>query len=355
MTAQRKTPTPKKRSMPPIRHYLAYRPTDKAQNYIPTGCMLLDCVLGGGWAENRMVNIVGDSSTGKTLLAIEACANFARKHPNGYIRYGEFEEAFDPLYAKAVGLPDERVHFHDSPNDDPITTVEGWFESLENTIAHCDKHGVPGLYIVDSIDALSSRAELSRSIEDGTFGTERAKKVGETCRRAYGRLARSNITLIVISQTRAKIGVTFGEKKTRSGGAALDFYSSQILWLSEIQKHKKTVRGTNRVTGVQIRVRCKKNKAGLAHRTCDVPLVFGYGIDDLSANAEFLQSAVGFDDERLQALGLTKTGYKNALLKLRNKGGREYTAARALLAEVVEDVWLSLEKEFLPERGKYSD
>ena len=352
--AERKKEKKRRAVHTPARHYLSLTSTEKEQSYITTGCSLLDCVMGGGWAEGRMINIVGDSSTGKTLLAIEACANFARKYPRGYMRYGEFEEAFDPLYAQAVGLPLDRVRFHDGDaSSPPITTVEEWFESLQKTIDHCTSEGIPGLYIVDSIDALSSKAEQERSIEDGTFGTERAKKVGETCRRAYGRLARSNITLMVISQTRAKIGVTFGEKKTRSGGASLDFYSSQIVWLSEVKKFKKTIKGVDRVTGVQIRARCKKNKAGLAHRDCEMPLVFGYGIDDLLANAEFLRSTIGFKDPSIANLELSLTTYKNKLLKIRNEGGQQFLAVRAQLAEAVEDFWFGLEKEFLPQRGKY--
>ena len=342
---------PKKR--PSARRHLPVVYADGAQRYLTTGCSLLDCVLGGGWAEDRMINIVGDSSTGKTLMAIEACANFARKHSNGLIRYGEFEEAFDPLYAQAVGLPLDRVAFQDFDDQPPITTVEEWFDSLELMIERCTKANAPGLYIVDSIDALSSKAEQERDIGDGSYGTERAKKVGETMRRAYGKLSRANITLIVISQTRAKIGVTFGEKKTRSGGAALDFYSSQILWLSEVKKTKKTVRGIDRVTGIQIRARCRKNKAGVAHRDCDMPLVFGYGIDDMLANAEFLKSTVGFQHESIEGLKLGATTYKTKLQKLRNVGGSEYLSVRAQLSEAVEDVWLGIEKEFTPERGKY--
>jgi len=75
-----------------------------------SGCTLLDCALGGGWAENRVANIVGDKSTGKTLLAIEAAANFHDKYPGSPIFYYEAEAAFDERYAAELGFPVESVH-----------------------------------------------------------------------------------------------------------------------------------------------------------------------------------------------------------------------------------------------------
>ena len=185
-----------------------------------------------------------------------------------------------------------------------------------------------------------------------SYGTERAKKLNEAVRKVNGNISSAGITLIIISQTRFKIGVVFGSPKTRSGGAALDFYASQIVWLSERGKIKKTIRGVERPIGKNIVVRVQKNKAGLAHRDCDLPLMFGYGIDDLTANAEFLKKTVGFDHNPIASLGL-KADYKNQIRKIRDEGGTPLLTARSLLAETVEDVWLALEKDFLPKRGKY--
>jgi len=74
-------------------------------SFISTGCRVLDLALGGGWAERRIANIVGDKSVGKTLLMIEASANFARKYDDGKIYYRECEAAFQPLYVAELGLP----------------------------------------------------------------------------------------------------------------------------------------------------------------------------------------------------------------------------------------------------------
>ena len=93
--------------------------------FIHSGSKLLDLALGGGWAENRIANIVGDAASGKTLLAIEACTNFANKYSDGAIRYCETEAAFSEEYAAALGMPIERVDF-----GEPIVTVEELFEDI---------------------------------------------------------------------------------------------------------------------------------------------------------------------------------------------------------------------------------
>ena len=354
MATRRKAPPTRRRPRPPVRHYLSLSSKEKGgQDYIPAGCTLLDCALGGGWAKDRMVNIVGDSSTGKTLLAIEACANFARTYSGGLIKFAEAENAFDPFYASAVGLPDDRVEFMPSPHEHGITLVEDVFEWLDAMSDQCKREKEPGMFILDSLDATSARKEMERDINDDSYGTERARKLGEAVRKINGKAVKSGITIIIISQTRQNIGVTFGPTKKRSGGASLDFYASQIAWLSDLGQMKKNIRGVERPVGKHVRVRVRKNKAGLAHRDCDIPIIFGYGIDDMMANAEFLDTTIGFGDDRIATLGLKKGGYKNTLLKLRNEGGQGMRAVRALLSETVEEVWLNLEKEFLPQRGKY--
>ena len=343
----------RRRAHTPASHYLALPPSQKNQGYVGSGAALLDCALGGGWARDRMINIVGDSSTGKTLLAIEACANFARHFPKAFVQYAEAESAFDETYAQAVGFPSDHVEFKVPASESGVTLVEDVYTWLEELADVCRKEKQAGMFIVDSLDAVSSRKEMARDINDDSYGTERARKLSEAVRKVNANISSAGITLIIISQTRKKIGVTFGNPNTRSGGAALDFYASQIVWLSERGKIKKTIRGVERSIGKNIVVRVTKNKAGLAHRDCDLTLLFGYGIDDLTSNAEFLKKTVGLDYEPIASLELGATTYKNKILKLRNEGGHELRAARALLAETVEDVWLNLERDFLPKRGKY--
>src|SRR5487761_2481019 len=166
MAARTKIETPKETT-----NYFASG-TEKNLKFVSTGCALLDEVLGGGYVLGRVVNLVGDKSTGKTLLAIEASANFLKRYPKGIVRYAEAEAAFDNDYAAALGLPVERVEFADT-----IFTVEDFFEALEKMLDALKDN--PCLYILDSLDALSDRAELERDIDAGTYGGNKPKQIGQ--------------------------------------------------------------------------------------------------------------------------------------------------------------------------------
>src|SRR5258708_2973906 len=100
--------------------------------FVSSGCTILDCVLGNGYPIGRIVNIVGDRSTAKTLLATEAVINFLRQYPNGAAFYRETEATYDINYAKTMGMPIDRVEFGD-PNK-PVTTVEEFAKDLAEFI-----------------------------------------------------------------------------------------------------------------------------------------------------------------------------------------------------------------------------
>lgn len=327
----------------PVANYFASG-TDKDLQFISTGCVVLDQVLGGGYVLGRVCNLVGDKSSGKTLLAIEACANFAHQYPDGFIRYAEAEAAFDERYAEALGMPLDRVEFAQG-----IFTIEDFFEDLEKVL---DKLGDrPCVYVLDSLDALSDRAEQARKIDDGSYGMTKQKKLGELFRRLVQRLEKSRVFLLVISQIRDKIGVSFGETKTRSGGKSLDFYASQVIWLSEIEKLKRTIDKVDRVTGVRVRARCKKNKIGLPFRECEFPILFGYGVDDLTAATEWLLDVNR--EDLLAEIGLSKAGYKIRISNIRGKGGQDAQQLRQQLKDLVVREWCAIETKFLPASRKY--
>jgi protein RecA len=325
--------------------YFASGDSKPGMMFVSTGCAILDSVLGGGYVLGRIANLVGDKSTGKTLMAIEACANFARTYPKlGTIRYAEAEAAFDLKYAAALGMPTNKVTFAEN-----MLTVEDFYEDL---LRHIEENkDKPSLYVLDSLDALSDRAEQGRTIDQGSYGANKPKKLGELFRRLTQKLEHSKVLLIIISQIRDKIGVTFGETKMRTGGRALDFYASQVLWLTEIEKMKRTIDKVERVTGIRVKAMCKKNKVGLPYRYCEFPIVFGYGVDDLTANVEWLID-VG-KESALTALGLSKAGYKVRLNNLRNKGGEEVKQLREDLRTVVKREWARVETGFLPSSPKY--
>lgn len=289
---------------------------------VHTGCTLLDCVLGGGWALGRVANIVGDKSTGKTLLAMEAVANFFQQYPTGKAWYNEAEAAFDIEYARALGIPIDKVIIK---ND--CATVEDLFNHLDSVLKDA-KTNTPGLYILDSLDALSDSAELDRGISEGSYGAAKAKQLSQLFRRLIRRLEESNICLIIISQVRDSIGVAFGDKHSRSGGKALDFYASQVLWLAHLKLLKRTINKVERPYGTRIRAKCKKNKVGLPWRECEFEVHFGYGIRDMDASISWL-SEVG-------------VAWRAAL---------EPHELRTL----VQKKWADIETSFLPKEKKYGN
>jgi recombination protein RecA len=273
----------------------AYFPDpDEMVQFFRSGSTLLDLALGGGWAERRVINVVGDTSTGKTLLMIEAAANFTRKYADGRVRYRETEQAFDKRYAAALGMPLDHVDF-----GEPVDTVEDIYEELEYRTQHAEH---PELFIIDSLDALSTRAERRRGIDEASYGGDKAKKMSELFRRINGSMARRNITFMIVSQVRDKIGARFGRKTTRSGGRALDFYASQIVYLAQIKRLVTTRKSIKRVTGVRIKAKIDKNKVGTAYLEAEFPIRFGYGIDDTQACKEWLASIKCKERGDLQAL-----------------------------------------------------
>jgi protein RecA len=306
-----------------------------------SGCTLLDKVLGGGWAYNRMLNLVGDTKTGKTLLAIEAAANFRRENPDGQIVYAECEAAFDVQYAGSVGLPADAVDFP------AVFTVEDVFKDIDSRIKEKDPDE-PLLYIVDSMDALSDVAEQKREVDEGSYAMTKAKQVSTWMRRQNQGMSKSNITLLVISQVRDNIGVSFGEKHKRSGGRALDFYASQIVWLTHFKQLKRTVKKVERVYGCQIKAKAKKNRIGMPFRECSFPLIFGYGVQDVIANIDWLDE-IG----QLDKAGMDEKEAKRQKKRLDVLSDDEFQSLADSVRNAVMSQWDLIEDGFKPVRSKY--
>ncbi len=310
--------------------------------FISSGNRLLDLTLGGGWACRRVANIVGDSAAGKTLLAVEACVNFLPyvRSPDD-IRYVEGEMAYDIAYGEQIGMPPEI-----KPVDD-IGTVEDFFDDLSDFIRPRQRQQEPSLYVLDSLDALSDEAEQKRGIRDATFGTNKAAQMSETFRRINGMVSKANVTLLIVSQLRDKIGVTFGEKKTRAGGNALQFYCSQIVWLAEIKKITRTVRQRQVPIGGVVRARCRKNKVGMPHRECQLNVLYNYGVDDETSMLDYLEEIKFADTALLKDLN-------KQLLDARYQQNREWlNDINAFLSEIVTDQWMAVEEQLAPAMRKY--
>ncbi len=305
--------------------------------FVSSGCTILDCALGGGWALGRIANIVGDRSTAKTALATEAVINFLKQFPDGSAFYRETEAAFDKGYSQSMGLPLHKVDFGN--DEEPLMTVEAFARELDAFIEKQQKEGKPGIYVLDSLDALSDEAEMDRDISEGTYGTKKAAKLSILFRTMARKLERTNILLLIVSQVRENIGVTFGEKYKRSGGKSLDFYASQCVWLAHIKTLKRTINKVERPYGVEIKAKVKKNKVGPPLRECTFEFHFNFGVEDLIASIEWLKD-VGktFTITTAEVGKLSDTDYRTLQIEAANQ---------------VREVWGEIESKFAPVRSKY--
>lgn len=318
----------------------------KNYQFVSSGCTGLDCALGGGYVLGRMTNIVGDKSTGKTALGNEAITNFFLKYPNGAARYVDSEAVFDPDYAAAMGMPVAKVDLGE--DRDPIITVEDFMRDFDSFLDGRIKDGEPGIYVIDSIDALSDESEMTRDIEKGSFGTGKAKMLSQFFRMKARKMEQANTLLLIVSQIRDNIGVFMGEKYKRSGGKALDFYASQIVWLAKIKTLKRTVKGVERSVGIRVKAQLKKNKIGNTDRSFEFNFLFSYGIEDLSASIEWLQEVKHLGD-----VGMTEPEAKAYLKRLDEMDGTEYRKEYAAITPIVQMAWKQVETGFLPKRKKY--
>jgi protein RecA len=314
---------------------------DTEVSFFSTGCAVLDATLGGGWAECRMANLIGDKSTGKTLLAVEAAINFLHKHRLGVVRFVETEAALDRGYAEHIGIDWSRIELVED-----FSTVEDVFEDLDKLVVRRSRQ--PILYIIDSLDSLSDRAELARTYDEGTYGATKAKQLSQAFRRLARKLKTSNITVLVVSQTRSRI-VSFGRNKGRSGGEALNFYASQILWLSEVSKIQRTRNNIKRTVGIEVDALCDKNKVGLPFRTCRMSIFFYFGIDDVLTNLDYLKKV-----KRLGDVGLKPDAQlRAATARINSLPSPELASERERIARATLKAWRVIETGFIPARSKY--
>jgi protein RecA len=329
--------------------------------FIPSGSTVFDLALGGGWAQDRVFNIVGDKSTNKTGICIECFANFARVNQNPLMKYSEAEAAFDDSYAQTLGFPPDVIR----PKE-RLDTVEDFHEDLKKFIADCSelkKEGKiirvarSGLYILDSLDALSCQAEKN---DKDSYGAAKAKEMSALFRDIVRELEGARVTLGIVSQIRDNIGVMFGKHYTRSGGHALDFYCTHVVWLAETGKIKRTIRSVERTIGIDVKAKVEKNKVGAPFREASFPVIFNYGIDDEISMIEWLEEAKVIGKVKIDDEGKEKEIDEVKLLKSQVGKAREakdlttLTQLRSELISRVTTTWRQIEADLAPPMQKYA-
>ena len=248
---------------------------------VSTGSLSLDLALGiGGLPKGRVVEIYGPESSGKTTLALQVVAEAQKT--GGICGFIDAEHALDPVYAKKLGVKTEELLI--SQPD----TGEQALEIADTLI----KSGSISVLVIDSVAALTPRAELEGEMGDHHVGLQ-SRLMSQALRKLTSSIAKTNTMVIFINQIRMKIGIMFGNPETTSGGNALKFYSSVRMDIRRIG----AIKDKEQIVGNSTRVKVVKNKVSPPFKVVEFDLMYGKGISksgeliDLGSKADVVEKS----------------------------------------------------------------
>jgi RecA/RadA recombinase len=341
--------------------------------FLPVGCSNLHLVSSGrindgGFPRARVINLVGDGSSGKTLIALEFMAANYYRWKEGRMKATENFPATKRLiliYNNVEGVMDfniERMYgadFYDSVEWISLDTVEAFGADFFGRLLNIKK-GDTIIYVVDSWDAMDSKEDkekfdknikkMAQGKKPDDAGSYELGKQKYASKRFFKKVcadvqaAEADMTLVIISQVRQKIGVTFGEKRYRAGGDALNFYTHIVIWLAEKKKLRMTRLGQERVYGIDVRARVKRSKVWKPFREIDLKIIFDYGIDDVQSMMDFY-----FGPQKPDITWLDQKYKRQQLVDLFHEDSEQFE----MLKIAVQEIWDEVERRTSPTRRKY--
>lgn len=340
------------------------KPAAAPLEFLSTGCTLLNLACTGkprgGFAAGYFYWLVGDSTSGKTFLALTCFAEAmkSQRFRNYRIILDQPERGalmdLEKFFGKTVAEKIESPH----PNGRSSKTIEEFYDYVDDAC----QIGKPFIYVLDSHDSVSSEAEDDKYMQQknarrkgrdvpGSMTDGKAKKNSSGIRQLLSRLEKTNSILIVISQTRDNMNPITARfnPKTAAGGRALKFYSTIEIWSSVRQKIRKRVRSKDRTIGIVCRCDVKKGRITGGDRTVEFPIYRSHGIDDVGANVDYLFAEGHWKpgDGKISAPEFGYKGTVDGLIKKIEEEGREKE-----LQNLVATVWNEIEAGCAVERKR---